>query len=243
MKTAVAFLVPLICLAPLSMAASTGAQANGLADLPPLSTTGALRPTGPAGGLKVLDWAGFSAAVTYTFDDALASQLANYAQLHATGVRMTFLRFRATGTTPAGSRPLTMETSSAITPRITAIPTEPAAASAPEPGLAASPPNTTSATSSSKRATASAASGTRLRLTAIPGTMQPPQPGSSSIAVYGMDKLLRATPPMPTICLLTWPGPATRLPFSMSASTLPAPRTNGRSFSSTLSAAMADMLP
>ncbi len=100
MKTAVAFLVPLICLAPLSMAASTGAQANGLADLPPLSTTGALRPTGPAGGLKVLDWAGFSAAVTYTFDDALASQLANYAQLHATGVRMTFFEVSGNGYNP-----------------------------------------------------------------------------------------------------------------------------------------------
>jgi len=112
-------LAPAICLPLLSRAASRGgsgtscspaatpavqaggvrsaARANGLADLPPLSTTGVSRPTGPAGGLKVLDWAGFSAAVTYTFDDSLASQLANYAQLHATGVRMTFFQVSNTG--------------------------------------------------------------------------------------------------------------------------------------------------
>lgn len=48
------------------------------------------KPSGPAGGLKVLNWAGFKAAVTYTFDDSIPSQIANYPQLQATGVRMTF---------------------------------------------------------------------------------------------------------------------------------------------------------
>lgn len=97
MKTAVAFLVPLICFAPLSLAASTGARANGLADLPPLSAAGVPRPSGTVGGLKILDWAGFSSAVTYTFDDSLPSQLSNYAQLHATGVRMTFFEVSGVG--------------------------------------------------------------------------------------------------------------------------------------------------
>jgi peptidoglycan/xylan/chitin deacetylase (PgdA/CDA1 family) len=48
------------------------------------------KPAGPPGGLKVLNWAGFKAAVTYTFDDSIPSQIANYPQLQATGVRMTF---------------------------------------------------------------------------------------------------------------------------------------------------------
>jgi peptidoglycan/xylan/chitin deacetylase (PgdA/CDA1 family) len=38
----------------------------------------------------VLSWAGFKAAVTYTFDDSQPSQVAHYAELAATGVRMTF---------------------------------------------------------------------------------------------------------------------------------------------------------
>lgn len=48
------------------------------------------KPSGAVGGLKVLDWAGFKAAVTYTFDDSIPSQIENYPQLQATGVRMTF---------------------------------------------------------------------------------------------------------------------------------------------------------
>jgi hypothetical protein len=40
------------------------------------------------GGLKVVDWAGFRAAITYTFDDA--AQADEYPQLQATGQRMTF---------------------------------------------------------------------------------------------------------------------------------------------------------
>ena len=48
------------------------------------------KPSGPVGGLKVLDWAGFKAAVTYTFDDSIPSQIENYPQLQATGIHMTF---------------------------------------------------------------------------------------------------------------------------------------------------------
>jgi hypothetical protein len=38
----------------------------------------------------VVDWAGFKSAVSYTLDDGQPSQLEHYADLQATGVRMTF---------------------------------------------------------------------------------------------------------------------------------------------------------
>jgi peptidoglycan/xylan/chitin deacetylase (PgdA/CDA1 family) len=54
----------------------------GPGDLPP--------PSGTPGNLKVLNWAGFKSALTYTFDDAQPSQVEHYAELQATGVRHTF---------------------------------------------------------------------------------------------------------------------------------------------------------
>lgn len=48
------------------------------------------KPSGTPGNLTILDWAGFKGAVSYTFDDSLASQTSNYVALNATGVRMTF---------------------------------------------------------------------------------------------------------------------------------------------------------
>ncbi len=48
------------------------------------------RPAGTPGNLRVLDWAGYQAAVSYTFDDANASQIAHYDALNALGVPMTF---------------------------------------------------------------------------------------------------------------------------------------------------------
>jgi peptidoglycan/xylan/chitin deacetylase (PgdA/CDA1 family) len=48
------------------------------------------RPSGTPGNLKVLNWAGFKSAATYTFDDAQPSQIEHYAALQATGVRHTF---------------------------------------------------------------------------------------------------------------------------------------------------------
>jgi len=54
----------------------------GAADLPP--------PSGTPGNLRVLDWAGFKSALTYTFDDAQPSQVEHYADLQAAGVPMTF---------------------------------------------------------------------------------------------------------------------------------------------------------
>lgn len=54
------------------------------------SAKGIPRPAGKPGGLTVLDWAGFKAAVSYTFDDSNASQINHYPELRALGVRMTF---------------------------------------------------------------------------------------------------------------------------------------------------------
>ena len=51
---------------------------------------GVPRPSGTPGGLTVLDWAGFRAAVSYTFDDTNSSQIVNYPALNALGVPMTF---------------------------------------------------------------------------------------------------------------------------------------------------------
>jgi len=54
------------------------------------SMTGVAKPAGAAGGLKVLDWAGFKGAASFTFDDNTPSQLSNYAALKATGGRFTW---------------------------------------------------------------------------------------------------------------------------------------------------------
>ena len=51
---------------------------------------GVPRPSGAPGNVTVLDWAGFKAAVSYTFDDTNSSQIQHYAELQALGVRMTF---------------------------------------------------------------------------------------------------------------------------------------------------------
>ena len=48
------------------------------------------RPIGAQGGLSVVNWAGFTGAVSYTFDDANQSQIDHYAELNALGVPMTF---------------------------------------------------------------------------------------------------------------------------------------------------------
>jgi hypothetical protein len=54
------------------------------------STTGVAKPAGAAGGLKVIDWAGFKGAMSMTFDDNTPSQMANYAALKATGGHFTW---------------------------------------------------------------------------------------------------------------------------------------------------------
>lgn len=54
------------------------------------STTGVAKPAGAAGGLKVLDWAGFKGAASFTLDDNTPSQMPNYEALKATGGRVTW---------------------------------------------------------------------------------------------------------------------------------------------------------
>jgi peptidoglycan/xylan/chitin deacetylase (PgdA/CDA1 family) len=63
---------------------------DGPSGLPLPSVSGVPRPAGKAGNLVILDWAGFKAAVSYTFDDANSSQIEHYPELRALGVRMTF---------------------------------------------------------------------------------------------------------------------------------------------------------
>jgi peptidoglycan/xylan/chitin deacetylase (PgdA/CDA1 family) len=59
-------------------------------DLPVPPTAGVPQPAGAAQNLRALDWAGFGAAVTYTFDDSNSSQFQNYPALAALDVPMTF---------------------------------------------------------------------------------------------------------------------------------------------------------
>jgi len=72
----------------------TGGFGNGHSSISHLPTTpgdGSLpAPAGTPGNLKILDWAGFKAAVTYTFDDANSSQIENYPALNGMGVPLSF---------------------------------------------------------------------------------------------------------------------------------------------------------
>ena len=54
------------------------------------TATGVAKPAGAAGGLKVLDWAGFKGAASFTFDDNRPSQLPNYNAMKATGAHFTW---------------------------------------------------------------------------------------------------------------------------------------------------------
>ncbi len=66
-------------------AASVGGKS--IMHAPP--TTGA-RPSGTPGNMKVINWAGFKGALSWTFDDNLASMVAHYPDLNAVGVPLTF---------------------------------------------------------------------------------------------------------------------------------------------------------
>ena len=66
---------------------------GGAAALPlPPAPRDVARPAGSTGqpGLRVLDWGGFKAAVSYTFDDSQPSQIEHYPELRAQRVRNTF---------------------------------------------------------------------------------------------------------------------------------------------------------
>jgi peptidoglycan/xylan/chitin deacetylase (PgdA/CDA1 family) len=69
--------------------------------LPPTARSGVPKPRGSAANLKVLDWAGFTSAATFTFDDSQPSQIDAWPTLKAEGVRMTFY-INASGSWYAG---------------------------------------------------------------------------------------------------------------------------------------------
>lgn len=71
--------------------AGTDAQSPARSALPvPPGKADAPPPSGVPGELAVLDWAGFKAALSYTFDDTNSSQIKNFDALDALGVRYTF---------------------------------------------------------------------------------------------------------------------------------------------------------
>lgn len=77
---------------------SGGSVANSCANLSfAPSGTGKAKPTGAAGGLKVLDWAGFKSAISYTFDDANSSQINNYPAMKEAGGHYTFYLITSKG--------------------------------------------------------------------------------------------------------------------------------------------------
>jgi peptidoglycan/xylan/chitin deacetylase (PgdA/CDA1 family) len=66
---------------------------GGAARLPlPLAPSEVAQPAGGSGqpGLRVLDWAGFKAALSFTFDDSQPSQIEHYPSLKAQRVRATY---------------------------------------------------------------------------------------------------------------------------------------------------------
>lgn len=83
---------------PVAGAGGTGEiPVSPASELPVPATSGVPRPSGVPGDLRVLDWAGFQAAVSYTLDDADASQVTNYDALQALGVPFTFYLWTSMG--------------------------------------------------------------------------------------------------------------------------------------------------
>ena len=82
-----------------AVASAPVARPSGL-PVPPGSAN-VPKPVGIPGNLKVLDWAGFKSALTYTLDDGQPSQIEHYGDLQATGVRFTFF-VNSTGTWASG---------------------------------------------------------------------------------------------------------------------------------------------
>ncbi len=86
------------CIGPASSAGSSGGQ-SGSGGAPPVDASGLpgppgpsnqARPSGTSANLRVLPWAGFGSAISYTFDDSQPSQVAHWPELKAQGIRMTF---------------------------------------------------------------------------------------------------------------------------------------------------------
>jgi peptidoglycan/xylan/chitin deacetylase (PgdA/CDA1 family) len=76
----------------------------GQSGLPPRGAGGQPQPAGAAANLRVLDWAGFTGAISYTFDDSNSSQINNYNALNALNVPFTF--YLQTGKVTESSNPI-----------------------------------------------------------------------------------------------------------------------------------------
>jgi hypothetical protein len=71
--------------------ASGGSASVGPSGLPvPPGAANVPKPSGAGAQITVVHWAGFKGAVSYSFDDNNTSQIQNYSQLNALGVRFTF---------------------------------------------------------------------------------------------------------------------------------------------------------
>ncbi|MFL5306185.1 MAG: polysaccharide deacetylase family protein [Polyangia bacterium] len=70
---------------------SGGVPASGKSGLPvPPGASNVPQPSGTPGTVTVVNWAGFKAAASYSFDDDNSSQISAYSQLQALGVPYTF---------------------------------------------------------------------------------------------------------------------------------------------------------
>jgi hypothetical protein len=79
-----------------------GSSVTGPSHLPvPPGGADVPKPSGTASKVTPLHWAGFKAAVSYSFDDDNTSQIQNYTQLNALGVPFTF--FMWTGKSEANN--------------------------------------------------------------------------------------------------------------------------------------------
>jgi peptidoglycan/xylan/chitin deacetylase (PgdA/CDA1 family) len=58
--------------------------------LPPFGAGGVPQPAGAVGNFRVLNWAGFKAAISFTFDDTNSSQIQRYPELNSLDVPFTF---------------------------------------------------------------------------------------------------------------------------------------------------------
>lgn len=74
------------------MTGGGGMTTNGASHLPvPPGASNVPKPSGTPGNITVLNWAGFKAAVTYSFDDSNSSQISHYpTDLKPLGVPFTF---------------------------------------------------------------------------------------------------------------------------------------------------------
>lgn len=75
-----------------------GGVGPGPSSLPaPLGPSDVARPSGTPNGITTLNWAGFTGAVTYSFDDNNQSQIQNYDTLNNLGVPLTFYLWTGQG--------------------------------------------------------------------------------------------------------------------------------------------------